>query len=245
MRTHHRSIWISDIHLGTRGCQAEELLDFLNKHTADTIYLVGDIIDMWALSRKIYFPQSHLNVMKKVLTLSRETKIIYVRGNHDETLDQFVPFDIGNIEVVHEATHIMGDGKRFLVCHGDKYDQVMKYARWLAVLGDIGYVMLLKSNRLVNWFRRKAGFGYWSLSAYTKRKVKGVVGFIGSFENAVVRDAAEQGYEGVICGHIHHAEIKDIGGVIYANDGDWVESCTALVEDSEGQLSIIEFSKTV
>ncbi len=245
MKQHHRSIWISDLHLGSKGCQAEKLLEFLKTHTADNLYLVGDIIDLWALSRKIYFPQSHLKVLKKVLALSKSTRIIYVRGNHDETLDEFVPFNIGNIEVVMEAEHITADGRKLLICHGDKYDQVMQYARWLAVLGDIGYTILLKSNAYVNWFRRKFGRGYWSLSAYAKRKVKKVVGFIGDFENAVAKDVAAQGYDGVVCGHIHHAEIKEINGITYYNDGDWVESCTALVEDEHGNMSLLDFNNAI
>lgn len=240
---HYRTIWISDIHLGTKNCQAEKLLTFLKTNTADTIYLVGDIIDMWALSRNIYFPQSHVNVMKKILSLSKHCKVYYIRGNHDETLDHFVPFDVGNISIVSQHVHWTADNKQFLVCHGDKYDQVTKYARWLAVMGDIGYTALLNSNSVVNWFRRKLGLGYWSLSAYAKRKVKSVVSFISDFESAVVRDVANHGYDGVICGHIHHAEIKEIDGILYCNDGDWVESCTALVEDKNGALSILEFKE--
>ena len=169
MKNKYRTIWVSDIHLGTKGCQAEKLLDFLKTHSADTLYLVGDIIDMWAISRKIYFPPSHVRVLKEILSISKKRKVIYVRGNHDEVLDQFVPFNIGNIEVVYDALHTTVDGKRLLVCHGDRYDQVMKYARWLAILGDIGYTLLLKSNGIVNWIRRRFGFGYWSLSAYLKK----------------------------------------------------------------------------
>ncbi len=241
MKQHYRSILISDLHLGSKGCQAEKLLAFLKTHTADNLYLVGDIIDLWALSRKIYFPQSHLKVLKKVLALSKNTRIVYVRGNHDETLDEFVPFNIGNIEVVMEAEHVTADGRKLLICHGDKYDQVMQYARWLAVLGDIGYTLLLKSNAYVNWFRRKFGRGYWSLYAYAKRRVKKLVGFIGDFENAVAKDAAANGYDGVVCGHIHHCEMKKIQGIDYYNDGDWVESCTALIEDELGNIRIIDF----
>lgn len=243
MKNHHRTIWISDIHLGTKGCQAEKLLDFLKTHSADTLYLVGDIIDMWALSRKIYFPESHVRVMKELLSISKKRKVVYIRGNHDETLDQFVPFNIGNIEVVYDTMHTTADGKRLLVCHGDRYDQIMKYARWLAILGDLGYTLLLRSNGVVNWFRKQFGFGYWSLSAYAKKTVKGVVNFIGDFEEAVARDVASLGYDGVVCGHIHHAEMKMIGDVLYLNDGDWVESCTALIEDKNGAISIYTYGE--
>ncbi len=239
---HFRAIWISDIHLGTKGCQAKKLLDFLKTHSADTLYLVGDIVDMWALSRKIYFPKSHVNVMKKILTLSKNTTIYYVRGNHDEALDHFVPFDIGNIKVVKDVVHTTATGHRLLVCHGDKYDQVIQYAKWVAILGDIGYTILLKSNAWVNWIRRRFGFGYWSLSAYAKKTVKGVVSFIGDFEQAVIKDVKAQGFDGVVCGHIHQAEIKILDGVWYINDGDWVESCTAAVEHMNGDLEIISFA---
>jgi UDP-2,3-diacylglucosamine pyrophosphatase LpxH len=239
MTNHHKTIWVSDIHLGTRGCQAEVLLDFLKHNTADTLYLVGDIIDMWALSRRIYFPKSHIAVMKKILKLAKPTRVIYIRGNHDETLDHFVPFEVGNIQVMEECVHTLQDGRQFLVCHGDRYDQVTRYARWLAILGDIGYTMLLRSNGWINWFRKKFGYGHWSLSRYAKNKVKSIVSFIGDFEHAVARDVKSRGYDGVVCGHIHHAEIKNIDGIVYANDGDWVESCSALVEDIDGNLKIV------
>lgn len=241
---HYRTIWISDIHLGTRGCQAEKLHAFLKENTADTLFLVGDIIDGWALSRKIYFPPSHVKVVKKFLSLANKRRVILISGNHDEALDHLIPFSIGNIEIKKECEHITPDGQRFLVCHGDEYDQVTKHARWVAVLGDIAYEFLMKSNGWINWIRRRLGFGYWSLSAYAKTKVKGVVSFIGDFENAVTRDAALRGYDGVVCGHIHFCEMKSINGVLYINSGDWVESCTAIAETYEGELAILEYGDT-
>jgi UDP-2,3-diacylglucosamine pyrophosphatase LpxH len=242
MKQHHRAMWISDLHLFSRLGDADKVLAFLKANTADTIYLVGDIVDMWALSRKLYFPTSHVAVVKKLIALSKKHRIIYVPGNHDEPMRDFLPLNFGDIEVVEEAVHVTADGRRLLVCHGDKYDQVMQYARWLAVLGDLGYTFLLKSNTYVNWFRRRFGRGYWSLSAYAKRKVKGVVGFIGDFENAVAKDVAAQGYDGVICGHIHHAQIKHIGRIEYINTGDWCESFTAAVEDQDGAIKIVYFT---
>lgn len=240
---HYKTIWISDTHLGSRGCQAEQLLDFLKNNSADTIYLVGDIIDMWALSRKLYFPNSHVEVLKRLLTIAKKHKVIYIRGNHDETLDHFIPFNIANIQVVEEYLHDMLDGRKLLVLHGDKYDQVTRYARWIAVLGDIGYSWLLRSNVWVNWFRKKFGYGYWSLARYAKKRVKSIVSFIGDFENAVVRDVMSHGYDGVVCGHIHHAEIKTIEGILYANSGDWTDSCSALVENMDGTLEIVYWVK--
>ncbi len=218
-------------------------MQFFHEHSCDTLYLVGDIIDMWALSRKVYFPQSHVKVLRTILDIAKKSRVVYIRGNHDEKLDDLVPFNFGDVEVMMEAEHITADDRVLLVCHGDKYDQVLRYARWLAVLGDIGYATLLKSNVVVNRVRRRFGLGFWSLSAYAKRRVKKVVGFIGDFENAVARDAKTRGYDGVVCGHIHCAEIKTIDGIQYINDGDFVESCTAAVEDHTGQISILDFSR--
>lgn len=244
-KNRHRTIFISDIHLGTRGCQAERLLEFLKTNTANTIYLVGDIIDLWSLSRSIYFPQSHVNVLKKFLTLSKKHKVVYIRGNHDNALDQFVPFNLGNIEIVMDAVHRTADGKEIYVVHGDKYDQVMKHAKWLAYVGDIGYQLLLKSNWYINIIRKRFGLKYWSFSAYMKHKVKGAVNFIGNFEQAVTQDAIDNGFDGVLTGHIHFCEIKSQNGILYMNSGDWVESCTAIVEDFDGNFTQIEFLERI
>lgn len=245
MKTHYRTIWISDLHIGTRGFQAERLLDFLRNNSSDTLYLVGDIIDMWALSRKIYFPKSHIKVMKKILAISKKSKVYYIRGNHDEHLDHFVPFLVGDIQVLEEHIHIMQDGREFLVCHGDRYDQVTKYARWIAVLGDIGYTLLLRSNRWINFFRKRLGYGHWSISQYAKQKVKSIVSFIGDFEHAVARDVKQRGHAGVVCGHIHHPEIREMEGILYCNDGDFCESCSALVEHHDGRLEIIYWPEKI
>ena len=238
MSNKYRTIWISDTHIGSFGCQAETLDRFLKENTADTLYLVGDIIDLWALKRKIYFPKSHLNLLKRVIAISKKTRVIYVVGNHDETIRHFIPFTVGDIEVVRDAVHSGVNGKTYFVTHGDEFDQVMKYARWLAWLGDIGYNALLKSNAYVNWVRRKFGLGYWSLSAFAKKKVKGAVNFIGDYETAVAKSVAERGYDGVVCGHIHSADDKFISNVRYLNCGDFVESCTALVEEHDGRIYV-------
>lgn len=241
-KTHYRSIFISDTHLGTPGSKADDLLDFLRAHSSEKLYLVGDIVDFWALSRKSYFPQSHINVIRKFLSRSSQgTEVIYLPGNHDEKIRDIIPIDMGNIKVVDSCVHETIDGKKFLVIHGDVYDQIVRYAKWVAWLGDIGYGLLLKSNRIVNFFRRKFGMGYWSLSAHVKKKVKAAVNFIGNYELAVSQDVKDREVDGVICGHIHQAEIKTINGILYCNTGDWVESCTALVEHFDGRLELLSW----
>lgn len=243
-KTHYRTIFLSDIHLGTKGCQADRLLDFLKHHTCDELYLVGDIIDGWRMSSStIYWLQAHNNVMRKFLSFMKgDTKLIYVTGNHDEFMREHSPMEIGNLCVVDEAEHITASGQRLLVVHGDQFDVVTRYHRWIAWLGDIGYTILLELNRHLNKLRAKFGYGYWSLSAWIKYRVKQAVSYIGEYESAVARQCRRQKYDGVICGHIHHAEISDIEGITYMNCGDWVESCTALVEDEHGQFSIIDWT---
>ena len=241
-KTHYRSIFISDIHLGTRGCQANKLAAFLKAHTCDDLYLVGDVIDGWRLRSGFYWPQEHSNVLRRFLTASkRGTRVTYVTGNHDEFLRKYSDLEVGNIRFVDEAVHETADGRRLLVIHGDQYDVITRYHRWLAFLGDIGYNLLLAANRYVDLVRRKLGYGYWSLSAYLKHRVKKAVNFIGEFETAIARQCELSGYQGVVCGHIHHAEITDIGSIRYMNCGDWVESCTALVEDENGQFKILRW----
>jgi UDP-2,3-diacylglucosamine pyrophosphatase LpxH len=238
----YRAIWISDIHLGTRGCKAGFLLDFLRGTESDTLYLVGDIVDGWRLKRSWYWPQLHNDVVQKLLRKARKgTRVVYIPGNHDELLRRFLEINIGQIEVVSEAIHTTADGKRLLVLHGDEFDTVVRYARWLAFLGDWAYNAALAANHWINVLRRALGLNYWSLSAYLKHRVKNAVEFISRFEQAVVEAAAKRGADGVVCGHIHHAEIREIGGVIYCNDGDWVESCTALVEHADGSLEILRW----
>ncbi|MGE0736090.1 MAG: UDP-2,3-diacylglucosamine diphosphatase [Alphaproteobacteria bacterium] len=236
----YRAIWISDVHLGTRGCKAEFLLDFLRATESDFLYLVGDMIDGWRLKRHWYWPQAHNDVVQKILRKARKgTTVVYLPGNHDEVARQFLHLKIGEITVAPEAIHEAADGKRYLVLHGDQFDAVVRYAKWLAFLGDRAYAAALVGNHWVNLARRALNLPYWSLSAYLKRKVKNAVEYIGRFEAAVAREANRRGVDGVVCGHIHHAEIRAIEGVTYCNDGDWVESCTALVEEFDGTLRIL------
>jgi UDP-2,3-diacylglucosamine pyrophosphatase LpxH len=236
----YRAIWISDIHLGTAGCQADLLLEFL-KHTESTyLYLVGDIIDGWAMKRRWYWHQWHNDVVQKVLRKARRgTQVTYIAGNHDEAARQFLGLGFGGILLADEVVHVTAQGKRLLVLHGDQFDGVVQCARWLAYLGDYLYEVTLKLNRWFNWGRRKFNLPYWSLSQYLKHKVKNAVSFITAFEEAVAREAHKRGLDGVVCGHIHRPEIRDINGVLYCNDGDWVESLSALVETEEGELKIV------
>ena len=238
----HRTIWISDVHLGTRGCKADFLLDFLRHNDAATIYLVGDIIDGWRLKKSWYWPQTHNDVVQKLLRMVRKgTRAIYVPGNHDEWLRGYTRLQFGGVEVVEEAIHVTADGRRLLVMHGDAYDAVVTHARWLALLGDGAYTVTLWINRHFNTLRRRLGYPYWSLSAYLKRRVKNAMQYIVSFGDMVTAEARRRGVDGVVCGHIHHAEIRNLGGVLYCNSGDWVESCTALVEHHDGQLELVHW----
>jgi len=242
----YRSIWISDVHLGTRGCQAELLLDFLKRNESEHLYLVGDIVDGWRLKRTWYWPQAHNDVVQKILRRARKgAKVYYVPGNHDEAARDYIGLQFGGVHVVSEVVHTTADGRRFLVTHGDQFDAVVKYARWLALLGDHAYAWLLTANTWFNWARRKMGFSYWSLSAWLKHKAKTAVEFIGKYEEALADEARRRAVDGIICGHIHNAEMRIMGGVLYCNDGDWVESCTALVEHDSGALEIIRWAEAV
>lgn len=239
-----RTIWISDIHLGTRGCNAEFLLSFLKYTECDMLYLVGDIVDGWALKRSWYWKQSHNDVVQKILRKARKgTRVVYVPGNHDEALRPYAGLAFGGIGIVREALHVTADGRRFLVIHGDEFDGVMRYAKWLAYLGDLAYGAALALNHWFNRARRRMGLPYWSLSGYLKHKVKNAVEFISDFEKLIAVEARSRGVDGVVCGHIHHAEIREIDGITYANDGDWVESCTALAEDYAGNLTILRWDE--
>lgn len=241
----YRSLWISDVHLGTEFCKAEYLEQFLKSYQCDTLYLVGDIVDAWALKSRFYWPQSHTNVVRKILTKSkRGTKVVYVTGNHDEFLRKFVDFElnIGNISVVNEAIHETADGRQLLITHGDQFDIITRYHKWIAFAGDRGYDYLLVMNRHMNTLRQRMGMPYWSLSAYVKHKVKMAVNFISEFEDALAYECRKRGLDGVVCGHIHHAEVRDIEGVTYYNCGDWVESCTALAEREDGSMEIIHWA---
>ncbi len=241
-----RAIFISDLHLGTPGCQAPALLDFLKTYSSDQLYLVGDIVDGWQLRRRWYWPQSHNDVIQKLLRKVRKgCKVVYVPGNHDEFAREFLGHSFGGIEIVEEAVHETIDGRKFWVIHGDYFDGVIQCAKWLAYVGDNLYELTLKLNRYLTSLRTRFGLPYWSLSQYLKYKVKTAVNYVLSFEQAVAAEANRRGLNGVICGHIHHAEIRDINGITYCNDGDWVESLTALVEHFDGSIELIHWPQHV
>ncbi|ACB93773.1 metallophosphoesterase [Beijerinckia indica subsp. indica ATCC 9039] len=243
--THYRTLFLSDVHLGTRGCQAELLVDFLKYHDADTIYLVGDIIDGWRLKSGWYWPQMHNDVVQKLLRKVRKgTRVVYVPGNHDEFARDYIGMTFGGVDIVDHAFHETADGKRLLVIHGDQFDIVVQHARWLAWLGDWAYDVALWSNTWFNKARRALGFTYWSFSAWAKLKVKDAVNFIGAFEMTLTEEARKHGADGVVCGHIHHATIREIDGVTYINTGDFVESCTAIAEHADGRLEILRWQAT-
>lgn len=240
----YRALFISDVHLGTKGCQSEALLDFLRHTESDYLYLVGDIIDGWRMKKSWYWEQSFNDVVQKILRKARKgTRVVYVPGNHDENFRDFAKHRFGHLVILNEAVHKTADGKRFLVIHGDQFDGVVTYAKWLAFVGDNAYTVALQLNQWFNRARRFFGFPYWSLSAYLKHKVKNAVDFICQFEDAVADEARRRGMDGVICGHIHTAVMRDINGVLYCNDGDWVESCTALAEHEDGTFEIIYWAK--
>jgi len=239
-----RSVFISDVHLGFKGCSAELLLDFLHNVEMDTLFLVGDIVDVWSMKKTMFWPQAHNNVVRTILgKAKRGTKVIFVPGNHDEVFREFDGAVFGNLEIHREYVHVAADGRRMLVLHGDEFDSVVKFSPWLAKLGSSIYDVLLAANPYIHWFRRKLDLPHWSLSAYLKNKTKSALQYIGSFEESVAQAAIKRGVDTVVCGHIHRAEMRDINGIRYCNDGDWVESCTALVEDMNGQLRIIDWPK--
>jgi UDP-2,3-diacylglucosamine pyrophosphatase LpxH len=241
-----RSIFLSDIHLGTRACHAERLLEFLRDYDSDQLFLVGDIIDFWAMARGVHWPSAQNTVIQKILKRARhDVRVVFIPGNHDEIAREHVGTTFGNIHVVHDHVHIAADGKRYLVMHGDEFDHVTKYHRWLAILGDRAYATIVRLNLMLSWIRRTLGVpGYWSLAGYAKRKVKTAVSFIYDFEDAVARHAKERGVDGVICGHIHVATIRNMHGLIYINCGDWVDSCTAIVEHQDGRMELIHWGVT-
>ena len=243
----YRSIFISDIHFGTRDCKAEQLNNFLKHNTCNTLYLVGDIIDAWKIQQnKWKWRQSHTNAIRRILGhAKRGTRVIYVAGNHDEFLRPLIPYGMGfgQVEIVNQAEHVGEDGRRYLVTHGDLFDGISKLAPWLNFLGDKLYDFILGLNSRFNWIRHRMGFGYWSLSKYLKHKVKSSVDFIFQFELNLAGYCRKRGFDGVICGHIHHAEIKEIDGIVYMNDGDWVESMTALVEHHNGSWEIVTWTQ--
>lgn len=239
----YRTVWVSDTHLGTKGCRADLLLEFLRSFEAETLYLVGDIIDGWRLKKSWFWAPSHSEVVHEILAKARRgTRVVYVPGNHDEAMREFAGLMIGTLEVQRQVVHTTADGRRLLVLHGDQFDGIVTYARWLAKLGDWAYCTLIEANRVFNEARRRMGFGYWSLSAALKGMVKDAVAFIDDFEHAIAEEARRHGVDGVVCGHIHKAEMRDIEGILYCNDGDWVEGCTGLVEHTDGTLQIVEWA---
>ena len=236
-----RTLFLSDIHLGTRACQADHLLEFLRDYQAEQTYLIGDIVDFWAMHRSICWLPSHNTVVQKLLRRARHgERIVFIPGNHDEVLRDYTGNAFGGIEVLPEAIHETADGKRLLLIHGDIFDQVTRHHRWVAVLGDVAYNQLVRLNLWLSWVRRKLGCsGYWSLAGYAKRRIKTALNFIFDFEDSAIRHARERGLDGVVCGHIHWATIKEIGGLLYVNCGDWVDSCTAIVEHFDGRLELV------
>lgn len=238
-----RSIFLSDIHLGTRACQAGRLLSFLRHYESEYLYLVGDIVDFWAMSRGIYWSRAQNTFVQKVLKRARHgSRVIFVPGNHDEALREYVGTSFGDIDLVQETVHTAADGRRYAVLHGDEFDQVTRHHRWVAVLGDVSYNLLVRLNVWLSLVRRTFGIsGYWSLAGYAKRKVKSAVSFIYDFEDSVMRAVRARGLDGVICGHIHSAAIRDVEGLTYINCGDWVDSCTAIVEHYDGRMELVDW----
>ena len=237
-----RAIWISDLHLGTPGAKADELLQFLKYTRSDYLYLVGDIVDGWQLKKRFFWPQEHNDVIQKLLRKARHgTRVIYIPGNHDEAARHYLGFNFGEITIKEDDIHETANGKRLWVVHGDLFDGVIQHARWLAYVGDRAYTLLLKLNRVVNRFRILLNMPYWSLSQYLKHRVKSAVSFISTFETAMLTETRRRGCDGVVCGHIHKPEMREVDGLIYANDGDWVESLSALVEHHDGTLELIDW----
>ena len=237
-----RTVFVSDIHLGFKGCSAELLLDFLHSVEMEYLFLVGDIIDVWNMKKSMFWPQSHNNVVRTILgKAKRGTKVIFVPGNHDEVFREFDGAVFGNLEIHKDYVHVGAAGRRMLVLHGDEFDSVVKFSPWLAKLGSNIYDILLAMNPYINWWRRLFDLPHWSLSAYLKNKTKKACQYIGSFEESVAQAARKRGVDAVVCGHIHRAEMREIDGVLYCNDGDWVESCSSLVEDMNGQLRLVDW----
>ncbi len=245
-RRRYRAIWISDVHLGTRGCNAGMFIDFLDHVDSDVMYLVGDIIDGWALKKRFYWPDAHNDIVWRILKRARRgTEIVYIPGNHDEMFRQFSGLDFGGVHIRRQAIHTTADGRRLLVLHGDEFDAITISHRWLAHLGDAAYEMMMALNRGLNRVRRMLDLPYWSLSKCAKQKVKNAVSFISKFEEVVAHEAAMRGIDGVVAGHIHKAEMREIGGVTYYNDGDWVEGCTALVEHYDGAMEVLHWADEI
>jgi UDP-2,3-diacylglucosamine pyrophosphatase LpxH len=243
-RRRYRSIFISDLHLGTRGCRSDFLVSFLRSVDCKQLYLVGDIVDGWRLRKSWYWDDGHDEVIRLILQMARQgTEVTYIPGNHDELFRDWLGLEVAGVKLMREAEHEAADGRRFLVIHGDEFDGVIRYAKVIAHLGDWAYDTALVLNRWFNMARRRFGYPYWSLSQWLKRQVKEAVKAIDRFEVALATEAKRRGLQGVICGHIHHAEMRMVQGVLYINDGDWVESCTALVEHADGRFELLDWAK--
>ncbi len=245
LQPRYRAVFISDTHLGTRGCRSDFLADFLRRMSCDRLFLVGDIIDGWRLRKSWYWDANHDEVLRLILHHARSgAEVTYIPGNHDEMFRAWLPvgLEVGGIRLRKDAVHVAADGRRLLVMHGDEFDSVVRYAKFIALLGDGAYVSALVVNRWFNVVRRRLGYPYWSLSAWLKRQVKEAVKAIGRFEAALANEARRRGFDGVVCGHIHHAEMREVNGMLYMNDGDWVESCTALVEHHDGRFELVDWA---
>lgn len=243
-KRHYRTIFLSDVHLGTRGCRADFLLDFLQRTDCDRLYLVGDIIDGWRLRKSWYWTEEFDEVLRHILAMAqRGVEVTYIPGNHDEMFREWLGLEVAGVKLAREAVHEGADGRRYLIMHGDEFDGVIRYAKFLAHLGDWAYDWALTLNRVFNEARRKLGYPYWSLSQWLKRQVKEAVKAIDRFEVALAGEAKRRGLDGVVCGHIHHAEMRTVQGVLYMNDGDWVESCTALVEHADGRFELVDWAR--
>lgn len=241
-KTYHRTIWISDVHLGYKDCRADFLLDFLDSTECETLFIVGDFIDIWSLKKHFMWPDSHQSVVKKLIHKAQAgTKVIYIPGNHDHLNRDLVGSDILGVEIHQNYVHTTADGRKFLLCHGDEFDFVVRHSRLTKIIGDISYDLLLFLNRWCNHFRKWSGQPYWSLATYIKNRIKNARTAIEVFEEAAAAEAKRRGLDGIICGHIHQPEIRKIDGVLYCNDGDWIESCTAMTEDKNGWLEIVHW----
>lgn len=240
---HYRTIWLSDIHLGSRDCKAEFLLNFLRDNHAERIFLVGDIVDFWALQRRVYWPESHNEVLNTLLKMSQSgTKVIYLPGNHDELMKPYVKMLFGTIEIHSEYIHTTVTGKRLLMLHGDKYDSQVCFGKFQAMLGDVLYDFLLWINRQCHGIRKTLGLPYWSMASYIKTKVKKANEAIRRYRDAALEDARKQMVDGIVCGHIHHPQMEMVNGKLYCNDGDWIENCTTMVETNSGNLKLLRWS---
>jgi UDP-2,3-diacylglucosamine pyrophosphatase LpxH len=245
-RRRYRTIFISDVHLGTRGCNDRLLIDFLDHVDSEMLYLVGDIIDGWRMKKRYYWPERHNAIVRRLMKRAkRGTEVIYIPGNHDEMFRQFSGMNFGGVQIRNQAIHTTADGRRLLIIHGDEFDAVVMAHKWLAFAGDAAYEFLMKLNVVVNTVRRRFGLPYWSLSKHAKHKVKNAVEFISRFEEAVAHEAKTKNVNGVVCGHIHTAEVRQYSDVTYYNDGDWVEGCTALVEHFDGRMEILHWADEI